>query len=507
MVPVLFDKDATAFGGLGQYRLKDAISCTVTEERNGSYELEMEYPVTGQHYDEIAVDMIIAVVSHDGGTKQGFRIYSITTPISGVVTIRARHISYQLNFTPITAVSTTGTAQAAMTALAAAALETVPFTFESDIQDTGTIALSVPVSLRSALGGMEGSVLDTFGGEFEWDNWTVKLHASRGSDNGVKIAYGKNITDLSDTLDIGETITGVAAYYSGIDDNGQEVLVYSSPRVISNGNESEYAHARTIVLDVSGEFETIPTVAQVTAYARSFLASTSLAEVSQAVAVNFVPLWQSDEYSRYAELERVGLCDTVHVVYKQIGITVSKKVTKTVYDVIQGRYESLELGGQATVSDTIAGLTSETSGLSAMDTKIAQEVARLGSQVIPVERGGTGATTAAAARTNLGLGSLATVSNLTNKIKTKTVTVNHGNIAANNNTQKTTTVAADSGYAIMGVIGWEITGTGWGYCYVTRAYSNHGSGNQSLYTTVVNRNSSQATGINLKIILLEVATS
>lgn len=499
MKPILFEKDATDFTGLGICHLQDAISCIVTEERNGAFELELVYPVSGANFSEITEDRIIAVKARENGTRQGFRIYRITATLTGEVTVNARHISYQLNFVPVGVTSGTGTAQNMMAALKSAALEPCPFTFESDISTSHSYAFDTPVALRTALGGTDGSVLDLFGGEYEWDNWTVKLHASRGSDKGARIAYGKNMTALQRSVDIGELITGVSAFWAGQNDSGADVIVYSNPRVITNGNQDLYSHHRTIVLDVSAEFETVPTQAQVTAYATTYLAATTLAQVSEAVTVDFVPLWQTQEYAGSFE-EHIDLCDIVTVVYKELGVSVKKKVTKTVYDVILNRYESIELGGEVNIADTITSLSSSSSD-------IASEVARLGAQVIPLERGGTGATTASDARTNLGLGSLATVSNLTTKIKTKTVTVNHGNIAANNNTQKTTTVAADSGYAIMGVIGWEITGTGWGYCYVTRAVANHGTGNQSLYTTVVNRNSSQATGINLKIILLEVATS
>ena len=363
MKPILFEKDATSFESLGLARLPDAISCTVTEERNGAYELAMIYPVSGRYFDEIQEDRILAVIPYDGGTKQAFRIYRISTPISGQVEVNARHISYQMNFIPCDAVSGTGTASAMFTALKNAALQDCPFTFETDIPGSLNYALAEPIlEMRSAIGGTEGSMLDTYGGELEWDNWTVKLHASRGTDKGVRITYGKNLRDLTKTVDIGDTITGVAAYYAGMDDSGNEVTVYSSPRVITNDNAGDYAHGRTMVLDLSSEFETVPTTAQVTTAAQSYLAATSLAQVSEAITVDFVPLWQSPEYIQIAPLERVGLCDTVYVGYPQLGVSVKKKVTKTVYNVLLDRYDEIELGGESTLADTIAGLQSAMEG-------------------------------------------------------------------------------------------------------------------------------------------------
>lgn len=358
MKPILFEKDATAFTTFGLGVLPDAISCTVTEERNGSFELEMIYPVSGAFFDEIQEDRIIVAKACENGTRQAFRIYRITTQISGEVTVNARHISYQLNFIPVDAVSGSGTAQAMMNALKSAALDACPFSFQSDISGAKPYNITTPIALRTGLGGMEGSVLDLFGGEFEWDNWTVKLLSARGSDNGVKIAYGKNLTAMERSTDIGSLITGVAAFYKGQDDDGNEVIVYSSPKVITNGNASNYAHGRTVVLDVSGEFDSVPTQAEVTIYATSYLAATTLAQVTEALSVDFIPLWHTQEY---ADIYRnhVNLCDIVTVVYKQLGVNVKRKVTRTVYNVLLNRYESIELGGEVNAADTIAGLDAD----------------------------------------------------------------------------------------------------------------------------------------------------
>lgn len=361
MKPILFEKTATTFDSLGLCRLPDAISCMVTEERNGEFELELVYPAAGVGFDEIQEDRIIVAKAREDGTKQAFRIYRITTLLDGEITVNARHISYQLNFVPVPAVSGSGTAQDMMQALASAAEGSVPFSFWSDITGTHNYSIGVPASLRTMLGGMQGSVLDSFGGEYEWDNWMVKLHAARGSDKGVRIAYGKNITALDRSVDIGSTITGVMAYYAGQDDKGNEVLVYSNPRVITNNNVASFAHARTVVLDVSGEFQSVPTTAQVTAYATQYLAATSLASASEALTVDFVPLWQTAEYAETYP-EHIDLCDTVTVVYKVLGVNVKKKVTKTVYNVLLDRYDSIELGGEENVADAIVGMADEVGG-------------------------------------------------------------------------------------------------------------------------------------------------
>lgn len=465
MKPILFEKNATVFTGLGLCYLPDAISCTVTEERNGSFELEMVYPVSGAFFDYIQEDRIIVAKARESGTRQAFRIYRITTQISGEVTVNARHISYQLNFIPVPPVSGNGTAQAIMNAVKAAALESCPFTFLSDITGSKAFETTVPSEFRTIIGGMEGSILDLFGGEIEWDNYTVKVLSARGSDKGVKIAYGKNLTALERSTDIGSLITGVTAYYSGQDDDGNEVLVYSNPRVITNGNESNYSYGRTMVLDLSGEFESVPTQEQVTTYATTYLAATTLAQVTEALTVDFVPLWQTEEYKDIFR-NHVDLCDTVTVVYKNYGINVKKKVTRTVYNVLLNRYESIELGGEANVADTISGLDNDKD-------ETARKLAQLSSLVdlikgkiidapLPVANGGTGASTVAGAFT------VAT--------QTLTDTQSRAGGATYNLQDNAPTVA---GYNPICVCGWGSTGMTYltiANCYIDASNIIHVSG-------------------------------
>ena len=364
MKPILFPSTATDFSTLGVCALPDAESCTVTEKLNGQYELEMVYPIDGRNYKEISDDMIIAAVPSDGAKKQAFRIYRHDATLDGKCVFNARHISYQLNYIPITPVSgVTTNAQAMLNAIKNAAQTACPFTFWSDISGaTRGYVIRSPGGLRAALGGSEGSVLDTFGGEYEFDNWAVKLHEHRGTDNNVRITYGKNLTGLRASVDVGGTITGVMAYYQGDPMSGSPVFVYSSPKVITLPSHS-YGHDRIAVVDCSQDFEgTVPTTQQVTAWAQNYLAATSAVDPNLSVDVDFVALWQTEEYKDLAPLERVKLGDTVYVSYRKLGVTVKKKVTETVYNVLADRYDSIKLGSETDITDTIVGLESEMGG-------------------------------------------------------------------------------------------------------------------------------------------------
>lgn len=359
MKPILFEKDATDFSTFGLCRLPETEQCLVTEERNGTYDLEMFYPVSGRAAYDIVKDRIIVAIPSDGGRKQGFRIQSVQTTEDGRILVKATHVSYQMTKIPVDSAALTVTGPADMMAkLKAKALEPCPFTFTSDVSGASSVTIpkDVPHSLRQWLGGMEGSVLDRYGGEYEWDNWNVYLHKARGADRGVRIQYGKNLTKLDYTESIENLVTGVVAYYRGQSGQGQDVIVMSSPKVIEHDSADSYGHRHTVVVDCSSDFTSAPTTEQVTAWARSYLSKSEATSPDIALGVDFVALWQTDEYKKYAPLERVKLCDWVTIHYAQLGVRVKRKVTKTVYNVLKQRYDKIELGGAVTLADTIANL-------------------------------------------------------------------------------------------------------------------------------------------------------
>lgn len=464
MVPLLFEASATDFSTRGLYALSDAITCTVTEERNGEFELVLEYPTSGAHFNEITEDMIVVARPFDRGTKQAFRIYRREASIEGTVTFYARHISYQLNFIPVDIVSgDTDSAQTMMETLAQAAQVTCPFSFESDITTTVPVpySIAVPCGLRSALGGQEGSVLDRFGGEFEWDNWTVKLLDSRGSDKGIRIAYGKNLTEYEDAIDIGETITGVMAFYAYQDENGVDHIVYSNPKIITNGNV--YAHERIAPLDCSGEFEEPPTVEALTAYATQFLARTASADPTEEINVSFVPLSQTVEFSGMRDLEHVNLCDTVRVVYPALGVAVSKKVTRTVWNVLSDSYDEVTLGTSQTLADTIVDLQNggasggSGGGGGGADLLTVYPIGAIYTSTVNVSPetlfGGTWQ--------SLGTRVLMTQNELTGMLTTNSTHVSVGNVPANSATgDKTATASNPGNCTALGVVGISAGGTG-----------------------------------------------
>ena len=379
MIPCLYDSREMTFDHNGIGKLADAQSCTVTEKRNGSYELKLVCPADGIHAESLEEGNIILAKPSDTGQSQPFRIYKVTTPIDGKLEVQARHISYQLNFITVSPFSAGG-CQAAMEGLKEHAATDCPFTVWTNVESNATFALAVPASFRSCLGGMDASILDTFGGEFEWNRYMVKFHRTRGADHNVRIIYGKNLTDFKMEKSIENVITGVHPYW--VDSETQAVMELPEKVVLLSKRTVPYQ--KITVLDCSSDFQEKPSESELREFAQNYIDTTDLTEPEIDIKIDFVQLWNTPGYEDIVEAERVSLCDTVHVYISKLGIEVSSKVTETEYDSLLERYNSITLSN-STVSSRNSSLTSSLNSIRntanvAYDTAVRVETA-VGEQI------------------------------------------------------------------------------------------------------------------------------
>lgn len=325
--------------------LKDAIKCEVTEARNGIYELVLEYPVSGKYFKDIAVEKYIKAKPNIKGKFQLFRIYSVSKPILGTVTVNGEHISYKLSHYPIkTLAPSKTTALAAIDRVLSAANENIngPHKFSADFCNITTVAQfgAELCSARAALGGIRGSVLDCFGGEYEFDNFKVKLHKSRGVNKGVSIRYGKNMTDMKLTLSVENSYTGIFPYFT--DNDKTTTLTEGTIHVDNHSGIDE----RILTMDFTSYFDDGEEKNETTlrAHVLEYLENNDINAVDGSMTVSMIDLSKSAHSGYVTVFETVSLCDTVKVINTLMDVSVTMKVVKTVYDAIGEKYVSLELG-------------------------------------------------------------------------------------------------------------------------------------------------------------------
>lgn len=346
MKPILYDVGETAFKTDGLGTLADCTACTVTEERNGVFELQMRYPSTGAHFSDLKIGRYLKAVPAPGKPAQAFKIYSISRPIGGEVSVHAEHISYELAGNPVTGFSASGTVQSMLSELFEAGAFDNPFSIVTDFTGTsGSVSFPAPSTIRGILGGTEGSFLDKFHGEFEFDNFTVKFLSARGADNGVKIEYGKNLTDATQDESIESTYTSAVPYVRQ-QQNGEEAYVYLPEKYIDAPNAGYFARKKAMFVDFSSQFDLQEEVdiSTLRALAQQYISENDIGVPRVSLNISFVDLADTEQYKGIAPLERVNLCDTVTVEFPQLGINTKAKVVQTTYDVLLERYNTISIG-------------------------------------------------------------------------------------------------------------------------------------------------------------------
>lgn len=356
----LHESSAVSFDTNGLGSLSSATYCNVISEVNGIYEMEMDYPIDGCRFDELRLRRIIFVKPDPYSNPQPFRIYSISTPINGIVNVKAAHISYDLSgvtVSPFEASSTTDFMARLNTGVPAGC----PFKFQAESNVELPVVVAQPSSVRPLLGIGQGSMVDIYGGELGFDKFDVRWKPRLGSDRGVTVAYGKNLTDINQEENCGDVYTAIHPYWYS-----EETGVIELPEKIVKC-VGDYNYVKAMPVDLSSYWEEMPSADMLRDAAKLYIEANGIGIPNVSIEVSFVTLSQTDEYQNYALLETVHLGDTVHVYFPKGKISAVSRCIKTTYDVLADRYISVELGNSTrTLEDVIVSQSTEISNLPTM---------------------------------------------------------------------------------------------------------------------------------------------
>ena len=339
MYPILYD--SITLGSVPQHNglgvLSDCHSCVVEHERNGIYECTFEYSMDGIHSQDIAYMRFIKAKPNFTDDPQLFYIDRIGKEIGGKFTVYCKHISYLLSGFDITS----GTASNAVQACNLLQNASQGFSISTDKAVTASFKIDVPASVKSYFVGRKGSFLDVYGkADIKYDNFNVQFLTNAGADRGVTIVYGKNLLQLSQEINASNLYTHIRCFYK----QGEDTAVVGNK--VSTGLDLGGLQ-RTLVVDVSSEYQEAPSVATLTARATKYKNDNNLTTPTNNIVLDFV---QSEELAN-----RVDLCDTVSVYYEALGITRTQmKCIRTKYDCLKEKYIETEFGDAVpTAVDTI----------------------------------------------------------------------------------------------------------------------------------------------------------
>lgn len=355
--PILYKANETNFEHLGVSVLSDASKCHVSREKNGIYILEFDYPVNGKDVDKIKEGMYI---KSDAGyrTKNQRFIVSKITKTQNEFKIYCQHIS-QVKTTMNAIrpdITITGSAMMALTTWRDNLLDSRDeFFVQSDITTVNSTTWKVETieNARDALGGKAGSILDVWGGEYEFDNLNITLHKSMGIDNPTIIAYGKNLLDLEQEQSILETYTSVFPFKKYTDDNNREQLITLPEILLDSTHLNKFTHRRILKVDFSND-ENLKTVEQLRSKAKSYIKSNNVGVPKTNLKINYQDLSKVEGVFDNPALEQIDLCDRLKVYYSELGIlNENAKVVKVIWDVILEENHEIEVGdGRSSFTDS-----------------------------------------------------------------------------------------------------------------------------------------------------------
>ena len=378
MRPILFNKNEQSFDtyGLGELNVTKG---TVTRERNGNYTLYAEIPVNDPMVAILEKEMKLKADAGLRTKNQTFEISRIVKDSSNIVKIYGQHISHKLEYMVLrNATVFSGSAFSALSIWRGALIGDLRFDVWSDIQTTGkgVFDISKMENARQALGGVEGSILDLYGGEYEFDNTTIRLHNQLGRTAPTVLEYGRNIlsAELDETIESAYTSVLPFATYTPdkpegdtSDSQPDPVTVTIPENYVDSKYKNLYAHRRIKVVDFSSEFSTdgkkknIPTADKLRKLTTDYMNKNAIGKPKINIKIEYADLAKTLDYADNGWIEEVELCDIVPVYYPQIGLTdETLKVTTITYDFINERNESVEFGDigtsvRATMQSGLAG--------------------------------------------------------------------------------------------------------------------------------------------------------
>lgn len=355
--PILYAKDATDFFNLGFGVLTNTIEAKVTEERNGSFFLEIKVLTDTDMYNKIELDSLIKVDAGASLKNQRFRVKRIIENHDGTADVYAEHISYlaqELSLKPKVLIKGNGTG--ALDQWQNAIIDDNPFVTSSTVRTETSTSWEVGdvANAREALGGVQGSILDKWGEEYLFDNYHIALKEKRGKTANALIAYGRNITDFEQEKNIMNTYTSLFPYARYTDDDQVEHLVTLPEYLVDSEYVGNYPNRKALPVDFSSEFESedVPTPAKLRTLAKRYIKDNEVGIPKVSIQVSFLDLAKTLDYKEIAPLEELDLCDDVRVEYPKLGVSTVSKVVKTVWDVLADRYAEIEIGAKRTTLGT-----------------------------------------------------------------------------------------------------------------------------------------------------------
>lgn len=335
MIPVIFkpgEKDFTT-NGLG--RLIDVTRCEITEEANGKYELEMDYPAISRFSDYFENGYQIKAKPNDLEEYHIFEIkQTFKDTFTNSIVIYAQSRTYKLGNRQVRLVTVDNRNGAeAMRLIEQNMDEPCDIKLYSDI-NTASSTVFEARNVLNCIAGEQGSLLQYWGGEIKREPFKLSLLRRRGRDNVGTVRYGKDLKGLTIKFDWQSIVTKVlpfAELQSGADGTSQ--------RIYGNAVKSEYiskypdVYAQYVQFTEEQGVKDLASLNKVAGkYFTTLYPGSDKPKVS--IELEIEKLTDSEEAKEFAKMRNYNLFDTFTVYHKFYDIDIQTKVTGIVYDAL-----------------------------------------------------------------------------------------------------------------------------------------------------------------------------
>lgn len=351
-IPKLYDSDEVTLID----DIHDVIECKIREERNGIFELTLDYPASSPLLYEFKKERVIVTNASPKLRNQMFVIYKVCRYMKKKIKVIARHISFDLLYDSCSELKLeNASCEYVLNSLFRNSRFSREFRGFSDIINAQNYSIE-NVNILEAIAGKEGSIIDTFGtgAEILRDNKNFHVLKKRGHDNGVSIEYGINLTGFECYEDTTDLVTCIRPFATYRNEDSTETTVrgdfVESPRAVN------YKHLYIKHIDYTNKFEAkeVPTPSKLNELAAQDFRTSSMDVPKMRYEIKFIPLSQCVGYENFQDA--IGLCDIVTVKNRVYNVDDKAKVVATVFDPIKDRYESMELGEpRSTLGSILSG--------------------------------------------------------------------------------------------------------------------------------------------------------
>lgn len=337
----------TLFENNGLGILKDCISAEVTEEINGDFSLEIEYPKTGRLFNQLKENMII-VCDVGYGEEQAFRIryYDLTLKTKKIF---ASHIFYDLADNLLEDVYPKNLSGAsAGNWILSRTQYNHDFTFSSDVAKSTSARYVRKNPVEALIGTDDNSFINRWGGEIERNNFAISIINKRQGLNKKKyVRYRKNLKGLTYTLDFSTVVTrAMPVGYDGL---------LLPERYVDSPLINNYFQPIIKTLDYPGikiktsdnDEEGFETEEEAFAALREAVQNdfqNGIDKPAVSSKIDFVKLSDTEEYRNFKSIEELIIGDTINVHIEEFNLDVDQRIVKTTYNVLTQKFTRYELG-------------------------------------------------------------------------------------------------------------------------------------------------------------------